>query len=67
MKMLQLLLMTTTLKKIIVHQIMKLKMKMKLNSMVWNGDMPYDNVRNSKVNESEADAEADAACYCCCR
>ena len=28
--------------------------------MVWNGDMPYDNVRNSKVNASEAEAEDEA-------
>ena len=28
--------------------------------MVWNGDMPDDNVRNSKVNASEAEDEADA-------
>ena len=35
-------------------------MEMKLNGMVWNGDMPYDNVRNSKVNASEAEDEAEA-------
>ena len=30
------------------------------NEGIWNGDMPYDNVRNSKVNASEAEDEADA-------